>query len=211
MTFPTCVFPTWCSVYQKFWDLTIRQPSKHGGRNYGDSRKSKSFRVTQTEIEIPALPTHWLWKCLLQEGLLGYAAVTNIPETQGLTTRPISCSRYKSTPSWWEALLPDILPPEPRLMESLPPEMPPLAWAMGEDEALTFHWLKQIPKEVQSYHVPRSSTKNIWWTSLTIRTILLDKSWSSLRVNFLPIEGRIIISVISAHVWRLNEINWKKH
>lgn len=135
---------------------TIHVPSKHGVRNYGDSRKGNSIRIRKSEIQIPALPTHWLWNYLLQEGL-GYGAVTNIAKTQGLTT--MSCSHYKPTINRSETLLPNILPPEPRLMELPPPEMPSAAWAVGEDEALTFYWLQQIPKEVQSYLVPWNSTK----------------------------------------------------
>lgn len=135
---------------------TVHAASKHGVKNYGDSRNGNSLRVRKSEIQIPALPTPWLWNYLLQEGL-GYDAVTNIPKTQGLTT--MSCSHYKPTPIQSETLLPNILPPEPRLMELPPPEMPSPAWVVGEDEALTFYWLKQIPKEVQSYHVAWSSTK----------------------------------------------------
>ena len=115
----------------------VHVSSKHGVRNYGDSRNSNSVRIRKSEIQIPALPTHWLWNCLLQEGL-GYDAVINIPKTQGLTT--MSCSHYKPTPNRSETLLPNLLPPEPRLapVELPPPEMPSPAWAVGEDEALTF-------------------------------------------------------------------------
>lgn len=60
---------------------TVHAASKHGVKNYGDS-KDDSLRVRKSEIQIPALPTPWLWNCLLQEGL-GYDAVTNIPKTPG--------------------------------------------------------------------------------------------------------------------------------
>lgn len=74
-----------------------------------------------------------------------------MPKTQELKTRPITCSHYKPTENWGEVLLSDLLPLGPRRMDSPPPEMTPLAWPAGEGEALTFHWLKQIPKEVQSH------------------------------------------------------------
>lgn len=93
---------------------TAPVPLKHDHKDYGGSGKRKSFKTSPTELQIPALRTHSRRACLIQEGL-GCAAVTNIPEIQRLSMRPISHSGSMFTTSCWEALLHHILSPEPRL------------------------------------------------------------------------------------------------
>lgn len=47
---------------------TVHMPSRHGRKDYEKRGNRNRFRARNTEIQIPALPTHSLYNCLIQEG-----------------------------------------------------------------------------------------------------------------------------------------------